>query len=152
MWEVWAKTTVIYLLQISITYIIVYIKYVISNCIRYITYLLPTKFFYQKNDYIYQKYRENVQKGWLVSKSYLIYKILARENIYHSKIPSFCPLCEKEERIEKVLYYQRMKYMKDKQRIGKEDTNIILKTQDFIQLDLESGFIQDLILCPTKCL
>ena len=81
---------------------------------------------------------------------------MAKENVHHSKTPSFCPLCEKydkKERTEKVLrhqsifLYQRKRYMEDKQRIEKGDTETILITQDFIQLNLNSGFIQDLIIC-----
>ena len=49
----------------------------------------------QTDNYIYQKYRENVKKNWPVSKSYLVYKILYRENIHHSKTPIFCHLCDK---------------------------------------------------------
>jgi hypothetical protein len=111
----------------------------------------------QTDDFIYQKYRENVKKGWPVSKSYLIYKILARENVHHSKTPMFCPLCDKYEKgdqSEKVLFhqkilpFQRVKYLEDKRRIGEGDTETtILITQDFTQLDLESGFVQDLIIC-----
>jgi hypothetical protein len=68
----------------------------------------------------------------------------------------FCPLCDKWEQgthTDKVishhdiLPFQRTKYLEDKKQIGEGDTETILITQDFTQLDLESGFIQDLIIC-----
>jgi hypothetical protein len=110
----------------------------------------------QTDDFIYQKYRENVKKGWPVSKSYLIYKILTKERIHHSKTPIFCPLCEKAskgnitKRVQNhldILPFQRKKYLEDKKQIADGDTETILITQDFTQLDLESGFLQDLIIC-----
>ncbi len=68
----------------------------------------------------------------------------------------FCPLCDKwtkgntTEKVmnhQNILLYQRKKYLENKKQIGEGDTETILITQDFTQLDLESGFIQDLIIC-----
>jgi hypothetical protein len=103
-----------------------------------------------------KKYKENVKKGWSVSKSYLIYKILRRKYVHHSKTLMFCPLCDKwnqgictfkTEKHQNIICFQRKKYLEDKKQIGEGDTDTILITQDFTQLNLKSGFVQDLIIC-----
>ena len=108
------------------------------------------------NKGLYELY-ENSIEGKPVSKSYFLYQILTKEKIHHSKKMKFCPLCEKyedqkadEEVMKHVQLFpiQRRKYMKDKEVIisGKDSTTVLV-VQDFSQLELDSSFVQDLILC-----
>ena len=73
-----------------------------------------------------------------------------------SPSPIFCHLCDKfkiGDLTTKIVHHhdlipiQRGKYMIEKQKIGEGDIETILITQDFTQLDLTRGFVQDLIIC-----
>ena len=69
----------------------------------------------------------------------------------------FCPICEKIENSEKnekinnhleLIAIQRQSYMFEKKEIATEIAcTIALITQDFTQIELDSGFVQDLIIC-----
>ena len=70
--------------------------------------------------------------------------------------PQFCPHCIKYEAGDQsskivahheLIPFQRGKYLEEKKEIAEGDENTILITQDFTQLELESGFVQDLIIC-----
>ena len=133
-----------------------------KEVIRILDDILPVqsgrRYRYQEetDDSLYRKYLENVKKGWSVSKSYFIYTIMAGEYVHHSKKPQFCPHCikfEEGDQSEKIIAHQqlipiqRKKYLQEKKEIAEGDTDTILITQDFTQLELESGFVQDLIIC-----
>lgn len=108
------------------------------------------------NKTLYEKYVSLVKSGNPVSKTYFIYTILSQYNIHHSKKMKFCVYCEKIQNGEtnskldnhlELVSIQRRMYMRDKLAISSGDSSTVLVTQDFTQIDLESGFIQDLIIC-----
>ena len=79
------------------------------------------------------------------------------ENIFTiQKKPQFCHHCikfEEGDQFQKIIAHQqlipiqRKRYLQEKKAIAEGDANTILVTQDFTQLELESGFVQDLIIC-----
>ena len=105
---------------------------------------------------LYELYLGQVLHGKPVSKTYFVYSVLAKLNIHHSKKMKFCPICEQIEnrnenedldRHSELVAIQRRAYMDDKLEIGSGNNETALITQDFTQIELESGFIQDLIIC-----
>ncbi len=93
--------------------------------------------------------------GKPVSKTFFIYRILANESIHHSKSVKFCPICKLEDgNSTSVEHKQLVKTQHNQYRNQKNDmiatgknSNGILITQDFTQLELEGAFMQDLIIC-----
>src|SRR5690242_9000160 len=88
------------------------------------------------------KHTTEVLQGKPVSKDFFIYKILAKENIHHSKTPKFCPLCEafdaddySHSKHKELIPIQRGQYTLDKKNIATNITpETILVTQDFSQI------------------
>jgi hypothetical protein len=108
------------------------------------------------NKKLYEQYQAAVKHGKPVSKTYFFYSVLKKMNIHHSKKMKFCPICEQiedgneSEEVQQHLELvstQRLAYMKDKMEIASgRDFTTALVTQDFTQIELESGFVQDLII------
>ena len=82
------------------------------------------------NDTLYEQYIADIGNGKAVSKYFFIYKVLAKENIHHSKKVKFCPICEQNENGDQsinVLKHmeltpiQRQAYQRDKKEIASED-------------------------------
>jgi hypothetical protein len=99
---------------------------------------------------LYERYVAEIKSGKAVSKSFFIYKILAKENIHHSKAVKFCPICELGDENSSVIEHKRLisiqhnEYKKQKQAIATgKNPNDLLITQDFTQLELEGSFVQD---------
>jgi hypothetical protein len=103
---------------------------------------------------LYELYTAEVKNSKPVSKTFFIYKILAKEKIHHSKKVKFCPICENEDgniaviKHKELITIQKMVYQQDKRGVssGKNPTTVLI-TQDFTQLELEGSFVQDLIIC-----
>ena len=103
---------------------------------------------------LYEMYKAEVKSETPVSKSFLIYKVLAKENVHHSKAVKFCPICELEDentvvsKHKELIAIQKIAYQQQKKEIATgKSLKAILITQDFTQLELEGSFVQDLIIC-----
>ena len=107
------------------------------------------------DDHLYEQYCEKLQNGLPVSKSYFVKKILFTQQIWHSKKPKFCNYCQEFESgvntsklkdHQDLIKFQRGQYKKEKEEIANGSDDAILITQDFTQLEIETGFIQNLIV------
>jgi hypothetical protein len=104
------------------------------------------------NDEFYDRYvaRCNTQNIILMSKTYVIYNVLAKLKIHHSKDESLCNLCRIKDPDHLLIKNKQIpSYMNDKKKIASgQYLNHVLVIQDFSQIQIGNcGFYQDLVIC-----
>jgi hypothetical protein len=104
------------------------------------------------NDEFYRRYVSKCHEKGIapMSQSYVIYNILSKLKIHHSRDETMCNLCKiKDPEHLEIRTKQMASYFKDKELIasGSRPKDVMI-IQDFSQIQIGNcGFYQDLVVC-----